>query len=294
MNSPNFSIPPEFTKKISKVQAIIEEKHILVAYSGGIDSTLMCYFAKRFGKQVLAVLIHSPLTPRAEIINAQQFAKNLNIPLRIEVVNSLDNPDIMSNRTDRCYYCKKSILIRLETIARENGLDLVCDGTNYSDLSTIRAGLKALKESHVRSPLAEAGITKEDIRQLTLAFKLPSYNIPSQACLASRVPFNIPLSEEILLMIDEAENFIRKITNDFVSPLRVRIHPLTTADESFKKSKSSIFLARIEAEEPLFHKLFEESIRTTVSEQLCALGFGYVTVNLAGFISGSMDILINK
>jgi uncharacterized protein len=275
---------PEFLKeKIRFIKKMFKGKKILVAFSGGIDSTLVLYFAKEFGKETKGVLIHSPLIPTQEIIQAKQFSAFLKVPLMIQEVNSLLIPEIRNNLPNRCYHCKKKILEIMNEIAKKEGYDLIIDGTNYSDLSLHRPGLLALKESNVKSPLAESKLTKPDIISLTQILALPSINISSQACLASRIPFNMEITEEILTMIDNAEKFIRNIIKSSTIPLRVRVH---------KIFPSNHLLARIESNSILIELINNEGIREEIDSGLKKLGFTFVTIDISGFSSGSMDKLV--
>jgi len=289
---------PEFLKeKIRFIKNMFKGKKILVAFSGGIDSTLVLYFAKEFGKETKGVLIHSPLIPTQEINQAKQFSAFLKVPLIIQEVNSLLIkvpliiqevnslliPEIQKNLPNRCYHCKKRILEIMNEIANKEGYDLIIDGTNYSDLNLHRPGLLALEESIVKSPLAECKFTKPDIISLTQILALPSVNISSQACLASRIPFNMEITEELLTMIDNAEKFIRKIIKNSTIPLRVRVH---------KIFPSNHLLARIESDANLIELINNEGIREKIDLGLKKLGFTFVTIDISGFSSGSMDRLV--
>ncbi len=284
MNILNRNEIPEFLKeKIRFIENMFKGKKILVAFSGGIDSTLVLYFAKEFGKETKGILIHSPLTPSQEINQAKQFSAFLKVSLIIQEFNSLLIPEIHKNLPNRCYYCKKGILEKINEIAKEEGYNLIIDGTNYSDLDLHRPGLLALKESNVKSPLAESKITKSDIISLTQILSLPSNNISSQACLASRIPFNLEITENLLNMIDKAEIFLRKIIKNSTIPLRVRVHKLLP---------SNFLLARIESDANLIELINNEGIRKEIDSRLKNLGFTFVTIDLYGFSSGSMDKLV--
>jgi uncharacterized protein len=276
-------LPQEYLTKIHSIIPLFKAKKVVVAFSGGIDSTLVVYLAKNYAANVIAVLINSPMTPSIELQNARNFTNKFEIPLEILEINTLNTPEIVANTPDRCYFCKAGILKRLEAFAKDQKFDVVMDGTNYSDRGLIRAGLKALKESHVISPLAEATLTKSEIIIISRLLDLPSRDIPSQACLASRIPFKIPLTAELLSMIDQAENQIREVLTDYKSNIRVRIHPINALED-----KNQIYLARIEAEDEVVIKLQEKEIRTQILKKLTNIGFIFVTIDLNGFESGSM------
>ena len=286
MNILNINEIPEFLKeKIQIIKNMFKGKKILVAFSGGIDSTLILYFAKEFGKETKGVLIHSPLTPTQEINQAKQFSAFLKIPLIIHELNSLLIPEIHNNLPDRCYHCKKRILEIMNEIAYGEEYDLIIDGTNYSDLGLHRPGLLALEESNVKSPLAEVKFTKSDIISLTQILSLPSNNISSQACLASRIPFNMEITEDLLTKVDNAEIFIRKLINSSKIPIRVRVHKLSPSDH---------LLARIESDQSLIELINNREMREEIDSSLKKLGFTYVTIDISGFSSSSMDKLVKR
>ena len=278
-------IPELLKEKIRFIKNVFKGKKILVAFSGGIDSTLVLYFAKEFGKEAKGVFIHSPLTPTQEINQAKQFSTHLNIPFIKYDVNSLQIDEIRQNLPNRCYHCKKRILEIMNDIAKQEGYDLIIDGTNFSDLGQHRPGLLALKESNVKSPLAEGNFTKSDIISLTQILSLPSKDISSQACLASRIPFNTEITEDLLTKIDKAEIFLRKTINNSTIPIRVRIHKLLPSD---------YFLARIESDASLIELITNKGIREEIDLSLKKIGFTFVTIDISGFSSGSMDKLVNN
>ncbi len=270
-------------KKITIIRKIFENRSVLIAFSGGIDSTLVCYFATKFASRAKAVLIRSQLTPSIEIEQAKTFSQKLNIPFEIVDFDALSVEKITDNTPDRCYHCKQTVLSNLENKARAEKFEMVVDGTNYSDLSADRPGLKALDESQAQSPLAEAEISKPEIIALTEALNLPSINIPPQACLASRIPFDLPLSEELLRNIDEGEQFVRKILGESKEPLRVRVQVLHPSQK---------YLVRLELAPKMFEKAITPEIRNGIHHFFTALGFAYVTLDLKGFASDSMHNVI--
>ncbi len=277
------SIPADLWEKTEQIRGIFHEKTVIVAFSGGIDSTLLSFLAREYAKKVLVVLIKAPTTPHQEYLQAQEFSSQLSLPLEILEEDTLKIPEIAQNIESHCYYCKQKILDALLKLAEKKQYDLVVDGTNFSDLSATRPGLKALDEVPVRSPLAEAKLSKSEIIQLSQLLDLPSKNIPSQACLASRVPFNVALTPQILTQIDQSEQYIRKIVDNHTSPLRVRLHVLSPTDH---------FLARIECDEIIHRQILEGSFGNQIDIQLKQYGFTYVTVDLHGFQSGSMHKMV--
>lgn len=279
LNPEKVTFPALITEKILKIKQIFTNQRVIVGYSGGLDSTLVCYLAKFYADKVLPIIVKDPTTPIQELRQADEFTNLFQIPLQIIELNTLDIREFTENRVDRCYYCKKNLLTELEQIAVREDFTMVVDGTNETDLEDIRPGLRALKESHTRSPLAEAHITKEEIRVISHILNLPSYNLPSQACLASRVPFSTPITAELLKSIDEAEQFIRDLIKNDRLPLRVRVHPMNPDQK---------WLARIESNEKIFEYFSNEGIRNQIIRRFNELGFTFVTVDLEGFITGKM------
>jgi uncharacterized protein len=296
---------PAIASKLQIIASLFKDKSIIIAYSGGIDSTLVCYLAKIYGYKMIAIHGSSALTPHQELIQAQKFAEKIAFPIEIISINPLSSLDIMQNSLNRCYFCKKLILARLEEYRKENQFDLVVDGTNYSDLSLTRAGLKALQESQVKSPLAIAQITKEEIIELTRMLELPSTDIPSQACLASRIPFGIQLNANLLKKIDVAEEILRTYLKP-TTTLRVRVHPLnyqfhnqpqpqlqTQHNSQIQPQNGDKFLVWIESDNSFIDLIQNTEIRKNILEKLKKLGFVYITLDLDGFSSGSMHKLLN-
>jgi pyridinium-3,5-biscarboxylic acid mononucleotide sulfurtransferase len=276
-------LPEKYHEKIKELESFFQGNKVVVAYSGGIDSTLVCFFAKQFAKDVQAVIIDSPQTPNQELHQAEEYSASMKIQLNKIQVDTLANPDIVQNTPLRCYFCKKDILTTLENFRKKIGFDLVVDGTNLSDLSLSRAGLKALQESSAKSPLALMKISKEEILDITCILGLPSTNIPSQACLASRIPFNVPLNAKLLHMIDDAEQYLRTLVKDQFIQLRVRVHPLDSSNK---------YLARIEADEKMWQIIQNQQVRKTLIEKLQEIGFTFITLDLEGFSSGSMHKIL--
>ncbi len=278
------TLPEDLRKKITVIQELFRSQKVLVAFSGGVDSSLVLFFAKTFAKKTEGLLFVSPMTPSQERSNASNVAKEIQVPMQELTINPLHNENIRANTTRRCYYCKQAILTTLEQFAKEHGWDLCADGTNFSDQRLPRPGLQALQESVVYSPLALAQLTKEEIIQISTLLKLPSARFPSQACLASRIPFDLALTEPLLMMADKAERFLRTLLENDNDPLRVRIQQL---------HPSKVYLARIEAGQWLFEAVTDQKIRTQIDRKLKDLGFTFVTYDLAGFQSGSFHQVID-
>lgn len=242
---------------------------ICLAFSGGVDSAVVLAVARRVGVPILAVTFETFLHPHGDLDEAKKLAALLGVPHQTIEINELDDPRILDNPPDRCFYCKESLFSRLITVTKEHHLGCVMDGTNEDDLSSYRPGLKALKLLGVVSPLANCHLTKAAVRQLALHLGLTVASKPSAPCLATRLPYGTPLAPDLLARIDRAERCLREMG---FSPLRVRIHQE---------------VARIEVDPAQF------SLALTRSHDICqalqAEGFSYVTLDLVGFRSGSMD-----
>ncbi|MHA1620079.1 MAG: ATP-dependent sacrificial sulfur transferase LarE [Promethearchaeota archaeon] len=272
-----------FVEKLDLVKSLLKGKKVIVALSGGRDSALLSYLSLHYAEKTKAVFIRSELSPSIEATQAETFCKEYSIPFEIIPLSTLKIQMIKENSSLRCYYCKQLILQNLEEIAEDTGFTLAVDGTNYSDLKLIRAGLQALRESRVTSPFALAKITKKDIIELSRRLDLISQNYTSQACLASRIPFNIPISEEILQWVDKSENFLRSFLPEKHTPIRVRVQQILPTKQ---------YLARIEAGPELFALLGKGETRAKISHYLKDLGFTYITMDLEGFQSGSMHRML--
>lgn len=248
-------------------------KHVLLAYSGGVDSTYLLYAAREtLGKEnVLAVIAESPTYPREEIDAAVKIADEQGVECRIIKTEELSDENFISNSSERCYYCKKELFARLKMLANENGAKTIVDGSNTDDLNDHRPGNRAKAEFGVRSPLQEAGLTKEEIRQLSKEAGLPTWDKPSMACLASRIPYGTRIDEGILNMVKEAEKHLRSLG---FKQLRVRHHDK---------------IARIEVDQGSLPKVMEKKVMDAIVKKFEELGYVYVTLDLKGYRTGSMN-----
>ncbi|UCG66523.1 MAG: ATP-dependent sacrificial sulfur transferase LarE [Deltaproteobacteria bacterium] len=260
-------------KKFQNLKKILSEMDsVLVAYSGGVDSTLVLRVAKEvLGSRVLAITAESSVYPSEEVEQAKALAENLGVKHKIIETQELSNPKFFNNPKDRCYWCKRELFGELASIAGENDLKYVLDGTNFDDLNDFRPGMEAAHEFGVRSPLREAMLTKEDIRSLSKRLGLSIWSKPSFACLASRFPYGMMITQESLLKVDKAERFLRELG---LSQVRVRHHDT---------------IARIEVLKNEIPKLLEEKPRLQLLSYLKKLGYSYVSVDLEGYRTGSMN-----
>ncbi|MEW5785960.1 MAG: ATP-dependent sacrificial sulfur transferase LarE [Bacillota bacterium] len=245
---------------------------VVVAYSGGVDSTYLMYKARQVlgENRVMAITASSELYPEEEINEARRMAGLLAVEHRVILTDELSLPQLYANPPDRCYHCKMELYRELANLARRENLPAVIDGANADDAKDYRPGLRAASESAVRSPLKEAGLTKQEIRWLARREGLPNWDKPAAACLASRFPYGESLDRHKIRRVGDAERFLRQI--GIAGDLRVRYHGQ---------------LARIEvsaAEMPVLLELGRE-----ITEYFKKIGFAFTTLDLEGFVSGSMN-----
>ncbi|MBN2733412.1 MAG: ATP-dependent sacrificial sulfur transferase LarE [Methanomicrobiaceae archaeon] len=253
---------------------IKDQKSLVVSYSGGVDSTLLGVLAHEIlGGLSECAIIKSPLMPEYEFESAVALAGRLRLPLTVLNSEILKNPDFSKNTRDRCYICKKSGAALLKSEAERKGFSNIADGTNFDDIKVFRPGYLAGCEEGIKHPFADCMITKDDIRKIAEAYNLPNSSKSPASCLATRIPYGSTLSEYTLGRIERAEDIIRSYK---VSQLRVR--------EIYNS-------ARIEVAAEDMSLILKN--RDEISKQLKELGFLYITLDLDGFVSGSMDRKIN-
>ncbi len=260
-------------EKYSRLQQIVAQMDsVLVAYSGGVDSTfLLKVCCDVLEGRVLAVTAISPTYPSQEMTAASEMARSLSASHQIVDTNELKNPDFAANPPERCYHCKRELFTELTRIAEEQKISKVIDGSNFDDLDDHRPGARAASELGVLGPLQEAQLTKEEVRALSKKLGLPTWNKPSLACLASRFPYGSPITEESLTVVNDAEVFLHSLG---IGQLRLRHHGKT---------------ARIEVEPQDMRLLLENPNRQRVLTRLKELGYLYITLDLAGYRTGSMN-----
>ena len=242
----------------------------VVAYSGGVDSSLVAFVtAEMLGSRSLAVTSGSNSLKRDDLALSRELAQRWNMPHRVIVTDELDDPNYRANPTNRCFYCKTSLYTQLAQIADAEGFDAIFNGTNLDDLGDHRPGLIAAKEHGVRSPLAETGFNKADIRELAKTLGLENAQKPQSACLSSRVPYGTAIDAGLLRQIERAESALLALG---FSQFRVRHH----GD-----------VARLELVATEFEKALAR--REVIVERLKACGYRFVALDMAGFRSGSLN-----
>ncbi len=263
----------ETLSKFNVLKSSLEEMGtVLVAFSGGVDSSFLLRTAQEIlGDGVLAVIAKSETYPEKEQEEAVRLAEKWSVRLKIIQTDELDNPEFVQNPPTRCYFCKNELFSKLKEIASSESILYVCDGANYEDLDDFRPGAQAAAELGVRSPLKESGLVKDEIREISRWMGLPTWNKPSLACLSSRFPYNTEIDRDSLKQIAQAEDYLR---SKGFTQVRVRHHGQ---------------IARIEVEPDEIVVLMDPELRRDVVENLKAFGYTYVTIDLVGYRTGSMN-----
>jgi len=245
---------------------------VAVAFSGGVDSTFLLFAAKdALADKVIAVTASLYSFPERELNEAEQYCKDIGIRHLICQSDELEIEGFSKNPKNRCYLCKHELFEKIIKIAESEGINAVAEGSNFDDNGDYRPGLQAVAELGIKSPLRHIGFTKDEIRILSRHFELPTWNKPSFACLSSRFVYGETITAEKLSMVDKAEQLLLDLG---FHQVRVRIHNMT---------------ARIEIMPEEFEKLISENVRSQITEKFKEYGFDYVTMDLTGYRTGSMN-----
>ncbi|MSS71103.1 MAG: ATP-dependent sacrificial sulfur transferase LarE [Candidatus Latescibacteria bacterium] len=252
---------------------------VIVAFSGGVDSTFLAKAAQvALGDRALTVTAVSESYAEGELESAETLARQIGIRHEVVISHEMQNPDYVKNAPDRCYHCKTELVDKLEEIQKkyESQYHYMIYGANLDDVGDFRPGMKAAEGRGVRAPLKEAEMTKADVRELSRRWGLPTWDQPAAACLSSRIPYGTPVTAEALSMIDQAEAFLRSLG---FRQVRVRHHEK---------------IARIEVPAEDLGKFFENGANEQVSARLKEIGYTYVTLDLLGYRTGSLNEAIGK
>ena len=266
------------TERLGEIMDQLTQKDLCLAFSGGVDSSLLLKMAadlaSKKGTRVWAVTFDSRLHPSCDLENARKTAGELGGIHVILKVDELEMEEIRHNPVNRCYLCKRHLFLNLKKFAQEKGAAALVEGTNEDDLHVYRPGIKAVMELGVRSPLAEAGLTKEQVRRLAEGYGISTAHRPSTPCMATRLPYGALLDYDVLKKIEAGEEILKRRIGGNV---RLRLHGS---------------VARIEADLKYFPEVVKQA--RELSEELKELGFVYITLDLEGFRSGSMDVGLGK
>ncbi len=276
--SPETVLSPDVVAKRDRLLAVLAAlPGAAVAFSGGVDSAVVAKAAfLALGDTAVAVTADSASVPRAEIADAKKLAELIGIRHVVVGTNEFDDPNYLRNGGDRCYFCKSELYSRIETLLPDLGLTVVCSGANLDDLGDYRPGLTAAAEHAVRHPLQEAGFTKADVRAVAQAWGLPAWDKPASPCLSSRLAPGLAVTPERTRRVEEAEMYLKSLG---LRDCRVRYHE---GD-----------LARVEVPVTEIGRFIEEGVRTALAAKLKHLGFKFVTLDLEGFRSGSLNELVS-
>jgi uncharacterized protein len=264
------------SKQVALTEHLRTLGRTLVAYSGGVDSAFLAWAAHQtLGEQMLAIIADSPSLARTHLADAVAFANEQSIPIEVIATSELDRPEYIRNDSSRCFHCKDELFTVMEDLRQKRGFDSIAYGVNVDDQGDFRPGQAAAKRHHVSAPLLDAGLTKQDIRELSQAAGLRIWDKPASACLSSRVEYGRPVDRETLSTVEQGEDSIRALG---FRQFRVRHH----GD-----------IVRIEIAREELPRALNPEMAIEFSRIFKALGFKFVTLDLEGFRSGSMNSLLS-
>jgi uncharacterized protein len=266
-------------QKSTSLQQILKDlAKVVVAYSGGVDSTFLLKSAVDTlgATDVLACIATGASLPQSELTSAVKLAEDIGVEVQTVEPDELADPRYSANKADRCFHCKSHLFALLTDLAKKRNFNHVICGHNFDDKDDYRPGIRAAKAFGIRSPLADAELTKDDIRQLSRKLNLPTADVPASPCLASRISYGLQITEQRLKQVEQAEAFLKTFG---LIEFRVRLH------ES---------IARIEVHPSDIAKVTTEPARSQIVEKLKSLGFKFVTLDLQGFRSGSLNVMLSE
>jgi uncharacterized protein len=269
---------PQLADKEQRLYAILRDLgRVVVAFSGGIDSTVVAHAAfKVLGENAVAVTADSPSVPRAEVAEARELAEKIGIRHLVVATGEMADPNYVRNDGARCYFCKSELYRRIESLLPDLGMSVICSGANLDDQGDYRPGLTAAAEHGIRHPLLEAGLTKADVRALAHEWGLPTWDKPASPCLSSRLAPGVEVTHERTGRVEAAEVYLRALG---IRELRVRLHEGE--------------LARVEVPASELPRIAETEVRDELVRYFKELGFRFVTLDLEGFRSGSLNTLVS-